>query len=139
MSEENKAIVQRFFEEVWNEGNSQVADEIIDGAYRQTDFTMGFRRIGGSDILKIEVDAYRSVTDNLHFEVEEIIAEGDKVVARWEATAMPRGEDPSNTHLQSRASGVTINHIADGKITDIILYSLAGNTGPAWLPGVQPS
>ncbi|MCD6054505.1 MAG: hypothetical protein K0Q96_1697 [Rubrobacteraceae bacterium] len=30
MSEENKAIVRRFFEEIWNEGNLEIANEIID-------------------------------------------------------------------------------------------------------------
>lgn len=135
MSEENKAIVQRFFEEIWNEGNLEVANEIIDGGYRQADITTGHRRIVGPEILQHEVDAYRSVTDDLHFDIEEIIAEGDKVVAHWKATATPRGEDPTKMLVR----GVSINHIVDGKIADIRLYSLAFVADSAWLPGIKLS
>src|SRR5215210_2906029 len=133
MSEENKAIVRRFFEEIWNEGNLKVADEIIDGGYRQTDITTGHRRIGGPEILRHEVDAYRSATDDLRFDIEELIAEGDKVVAHRRATATPRDGDAT----QVSASGVSINHIVDGKIADIRLYSLAFVADTAWLPGVK--
>jgi hypothetical protein len=57
MSEENKAIVQRFFEEIWNEGNLEIANEIIDDGYSQTDLTTGPRHIAGPAILQHEVDA----------------------------------------------------------------------------------
>lgn len=135
MSEENKAVVRRFFEEIWNEGNLDVADEIIDDGYRQTDITTGHRRIVGPQILQHEVDAYRSVTDDLHFDIEEIIAEGDKVVARWQATATHGGED----HSRAQVRGVTINHVVDGKIADIQLYSLGFLTDTTWLPEVKLS
>ena len=133
MSEENKAIVRHFFEEIWNGGNLEVADEIIDGGYRQTDITTGHRRIAGPEIPRHEVVAYRSATDDLRFDIEELIAEGDKVVARWRATAMPKGEDAT----QVAARGVSINRIVDGKIADIRLYSLAFVADTAWLPGVE--
>ncbi len=58
-----------------------MADEIIDGGYRQTDLSTGHRRVVGPEILRHEVVAYRSATDDLCFDVEELIAEGDKVVA----------------------------------------------------------
>jgi hypothetical protein len=135
MSKENKAIVQRFFEEIWNEGNLEIANEIIDDGYRQTDITTGHRRIVGPAILQHEVDAYRSVTDDLHFDVEEIIAEGDKVVAHWEATITLRDEPESPGPVR----GVSINHIVDGKIADISLYSLAFVDRTAWLPGIKLS
>ena len=133
MSEENKAIVRRFFEEIWNGGNLEVADEIIDNGYRQTDITTGHRRIAGPEILQHEVDVYRSATDGLRFDIEELIAEGDKVVAHWRATATPRGGDPTGVS----ASGVSINRIVDGKIADIRLYSLAFVDEAVWLPGIE--
>lgn len=133
MSEENKAIVRRFFEEIWNDGNLEVANEIIDDGYRQTDITTGHRRIVGPEILRHEVEAYRSVTDELRFDIEEIIAEGDKVVAHWEATATPKGEEPTRMLVR----GVSINRIVDGKIAYIGLYSVALVAGTAWLPGIE--
>lgn len=133
MSEENKAVVRRFFEEIWNGGNLEVADEIIDGGYRQTDLSTGHRRVVGPEILRHEVDAYRSATDDLRFDVEELIAEGDKVVAHWRATATPKGGDATRVS----ASGASINHIVDGRIADIRLYSLAFAADAAWLPGVE--
>ena len=135
MSEENKAIVQRFFEEIWNAGNLEIADEIIDNGYRQTDFTTGHRHMVGPEVLRHEVDAYRSVTDNRHFDVEEIIAEGDKVVAHWEATFTLRDKPESPGPVR----GVSIHHIVDGKIAGISLYSLALLGNAAWLPGIFAS
>lgn len=132
MSEENKAIVQRFFEEIWNEGNLEIANEIIDDGYSQTDLTTGPRHIAGPAILQHEVDAYRSVTDDRHFDVEEIIAEGDKVVAHWEATCT-LGDEPESP---GPVRGVSIHHIVDGKVAGISLYSLAFVDNTAWLPGI---
>ena len=133
MSERNKAIVRRFFEEIWNDGNLEMANEIIDGGYRQTDTTTGHRRIAGPEILQHEVEAYRSVTDDLHFDVEELIAEGNKVVARWVATATLKDDDSSPL---GSTRGVTINHIRGGKIAEIQLYSIGSMASTAWLPEV---
>jgi hypothetical protein len=132
MSEENKAIVQRFFEEIWNEGNLEIANEIIDDGYSQTDLTTGPRHIAGPAILQHEVDAYRSVTDDRHFDVEEIIAEWDKVVAHWEATCT-LGDEPESP---GPVRGVSIHHIVDGKVAGISLYSLAFVDNTAWLLGI---
>jgi len=136
MSERNKTIVRRFFEEIWNDGNLEIANEIIDDGYGQTDFTTGHRRIVGPPILQHEVEAYRSVTDDLHFDVEELIAEGNKVVAQWVATATLKDNDSSPL---GSTRGVTINHIRDGKIADIQLYSIGSMTSTAWLPEITLS
>jgi ketosteroid isomerase-like protein len=136
MSERNKAIVRRFFEEIWNDGNLEIANEIIDNGYRQTDLTTGHQRIAGPPILQHEVEAYRSVTDDLHFDVVELIAEGNKVVAQWVATATLKDEDASPL---GSTRGVTINHIRDGKIADIQLYSEGFTTNTAWLPEITLS
>ena len=113
MSEANKAIVRRFYEEVENQGKVELIDELV-----ATDFHDAYNMVApfpvvGSDGIKKLVAALRS-SGNFHLNVEDLIAEGDKVVCRMSsnrtATA-PTGED---VKLQL----VEILRIANGKIAE---------------------
>ena len=80
-AEENKAIVLRFYEEVWNKGNYAAADALIapDGV-RHDHATAG---PNNPEIQKGAAAANRALMPDLHLTVENIVAEGDWVAARW--------------------------------------------------------
>ena len=80
--EANKAFVQRYVEEPWNKGNVDVLDEIC-----APNFDL---RGGGVEAFKATIKTFRTSFPDLHFTVEEIIAEGDKVAYRWTARYPPR-------------------------------------------------
>jgi ketosteroid isomerase-like protein len=80
-AEENKAIVRHFYEEVWNKGNYAVADALfaLDGV-RHDHATAG---PNNPEIQKGAAAANRALMPDLHLTVENIVAEGDWVAARW--------------------------------------------------------
>ncbi|MCO5191495.1 MAG: ester cyclase, partial [Anaerolineae bacterium] len=76
--EANKAIVRRLWEDVWNRRNADVCDEIFDAAYAAHEKRFMPRML--------------AAFPDLRFEVEDMIAEGDKVVTRYTLIATHRGE-----------------------------------------------
>ena len=74
----NKALARRYFEEFLNQGNLSVADQICDAnvAYRSP-----FVSLDGVDRLKRFFLMTRKAFPDLHYVVEDSVAEGDKVVS----------------------------------------------------------
>jgi steroid delta-isomerase-like uncharacterized protein len=119
MSEENKALVRRVFEEVINQGNLDLVDEVYapDYAYHEP----GIPELPpGPEGFKQLASMYRSAFPDVHITVEDIIAEGDKVVARFTARGTHQGElmgiPPSGNRIE--VSGININRISGGKIAE---------------------
>jgi steroid delta-isomerase-like uncharacterized protein len=115
----NKAIAQRFIEEVWHKGNLAVIDELcatnfVDHGPASTD------TLRGLDGLKQSVTMYRNAFPDLHFTVEDVIAVGDKVVTRWTAHGTHKGElmGITPTDKQVTVTGISIDRIAGGKIEE---------------------
>jgi len=80
MSVQNKTAVRRLFEEVWNEGNRDAAHEIL-----SPDFVGHFIPEGlpaGPEGFVMYVGAYRAAFPNLNMQIEDIVAEGDRVAVR---------------------------------------------------------
>ncbi|HEU0116488.1 MAG TPA: ester cyclase, partial [Thermomicrobiales bacterium] len=74
--EANKECVRQFFQRIWNDGDEAAIDEFIaeEAAGNDPDFGVGregFRR---------QWRQWRDAFPDLHFEVEELVAEGDTVV-----------------------------------------------------------
>jgi steroid delta-isomerase-like uncharacterized protein len=80
MSEQNKKLMRRIFDEVWNQGNLETIDEIF-----SPDFVTHFLPPGtppGRDGIRQYISMYRAAFPDVHIDVEDQIAEGDKVVTR---------------------------------------------------------
>ena len=87
---QNKATILRSEAELWSKGNLDVADELY-GA----DFICHF--IGGTEWkglqgLKSEVASHRAAFPDWNEKVDDIIAEGDRVVIRFTSSGTQRGE-----------------------------------------------
>jgi len=84
MSDANKNVVRRLFEEVWNKGNLPVADELFADNYSHHDSsTPEFGR--GPESEKKRATLYRTAFPDVRLTVEDIIAEGETVTARCRA------------------------------------------------------
>ena len=82
--EENKAIVWRFYEELWNSRKLNVADEIFAPDCVTHQLHSGEVSIGaprGPEAVKHHVSEWLATFPDLRFVVEQIIAEGDRVVS----------------------------------------------------------
>jgi serine phosphatase RsbU (regulator of sigma subunit) len=88
--EENKASFRRYLEQAWNQSNLEVVDEIFDPyVSHQPDGSVLER---GPEDVKRFVDEFRSAFPDLRLNIEEQIAEGDKVVSRGTIRGTHQGE-----------------------------------------------
>jgi predicted ester cyclase len=76
--------------------------------------------VSGLEGFKALVSMYRSALPDLRVPVEELIAEGDRVVTRWRARGTHQGELMGNapTGNQASVSGILIDRISGGKIEE---------------------
>ncbi len=77
--EDNKALVRRFYEEVWNRGNLAAADDIFAEDYVRHDLRPGHALPGPAGQKKIAAD-FRAAFPDLRMTVDLIVAEGEMVV-----------------------------------------------------------
>ena len=119
MSEENKRVVQRLFDEVWNQGAIEMIDEIYSEdfvAFYSPPIDFGT----GLDGLRDIVIQMRNTFPDYHEEVKEVIAEGNKVVARFVVEGThdgPLGELPP-TGKSVCFEEIAIFRIENGKIVE---------------------
>jgi predicted ester cyclase len=114
--EANKAVVMRAWEEGFNLGNMDVLDEVFDESYIEL---TPYRIIdqGGRERPKQAYEWMRSVFGEIHFEVEQMMAEGDYVFSRVIATGTHVGEfmGVPATGRPIRFAAVVVSKISDGK------------------------
>jgi steroid delta-isomerase-like uncharacterized protein len=117
MSEQNKTNVRRLFEEVWNKGHVLVADDLFTPTYTHHDSsTPDLGR--GPESEKNRVTLYRNAFPDLRFTIEDIIAEGETVVARWSCRGTHKGDlnGIAPTGKQFNIAGVSIARFTNGKM-----------------------
>ena len=117
MSDGNKNVVRRLFEEVWNKGNLQVADELFTPNYAHHDSSTP--DVGrGPESEKRRATLYRTAFPDIRLTVEDIIAEGETVVARWSCRGTHKGDlnGIAPTGKQVDITGVSIARFTNGKI-----------------------
>ena len=88
--EQNKVTFRRWIEEGWNEGNLSVVDELYPPRYVSHSFPPAFPP--DREGLKQFVTAFRTAFPDLRFTLDDMVGEGEKVIARFGATGTHRGE-----------------------------------------------
>ena len=119
MSEsENKAVIQRFTEDVLNHGRLETADEIVAENFVELDPLPGQKQ--GREGLKEVIVMLRSAFPDMNWVIEETIASGEKVVTRFHWTGTHRGDfmGMPPTGKSVKVKGVVIDRIVGGKMTE---------------------
>jgi steroid delta-isomerase-like uncharacterized protein len=119
MSEHNKTAVGRLFNELWNKGNLPIADELIAPTYLHHDpSTPDLGK--GPESEKKRVNLYRTAFHDLRLNIEDLLADGETVVARWSCRGVHKGElnGIAPTGKQIAITGVTIVRFSNGKIVE---------------------
>jgi steroid delta-isomerase-like uncharacterized protein len=116
-AEENKALVRRFVEEFWNEGNMATADELM---APDAEIHMPTGELVDLDGLKGFAGAFRESFPDWHSTFEELIAEGDRVAERWTGRGTHRGalQSIAPTGKRVEVPGSVFYRIVDGKIVE---------------------
>jgi steroid delta-isomerase-like uncharacterized protein len=119
-ADENKQVVLRFYEELWNRGNLDAADELVAPDYVRHDLRPGDAPPGPAG-QKAVAEKFWAAFPDVSLEVEALVAEGDLVVARWTMFGTHTGAwgDSAPTGRSVRFSGVNFFRIADHKIAEI--------------------
>ncbi|HEX9124403.1 MAG TPA: ester cyclase [Actinomycetota bacterium] len=119
-SEENKSLVRRFYEEVWNKGNVSVTSEVFAGDYVRHDLRPTQALPGPAGQAKIAAD-FRAAFPDLRMRVDLILAESDLVAARWtcEGTNTGRWGGRAPTNQPATFSGVNVFRFRDGKVVEL--------------------
>jgi steroid delta-isomerase-like uncharacterized protein len=120
---DNKQVVMRFVEELWNQRNLAVADEIFDAGCRTFQLRSGEPVTAaprGPQVMKMHISEWLSSFPDLHFSIEQMIAEGDKVLTVLTMEGTHTGPwleiPPNGKHINIRM--MTIHRIQDGKIME---------------------
>ena len=121
MSDKNKALIRRWFEEVWNKGRAEAiaamfADDGI--AHGLSDDVENPLR-GPQGFLPFHAQ-FREAFPNIEVIVEDQVAEGDKVATRCSVRGKHSGDSLgfAATQLPVEFTGVTITRIRDGKMVE---------------------
>lgn len=116
--EENKALIRRFYEEI-DQGNIEAMDELVSEDYLNHDPPPFPGLAEGRAGLKQAFEMFWKGTPG-HHELDDQIAEGDKVVTRLRGVGRHEGElagiPPSGNELDVKA--IAIHRIKDGKIVE---------------------
>jgi len=116
--EENKSIVRQFFEEGPSKGNLSAADELL-----SPDFIIygSLPASPGVEGINEIITTCRAAFEHLNVTIEDMIAENDKVVSRFTARGVHKGDFMGlpATGKPITMTGIEIFRIKDGKITEI--------------------
>ena len=116
--EANKALVRRTYAEWWNaNGNVESVDEMV-----SPDFIghLDGGKTRDIETLRHDIRMYQGGLGELHEVVEDLIAEGDKVVGRYTLYGTHTGDfyGVKPTGRKVKVSGIDIFRIEDGKIAE---------------------
>jgi steroid delta-isomerase-like uncharacterized protein len=120
MSEVNKAVVRREFEEIFNQGgNFDAAEEIYAPDY--VGHEPAFGNSNGVEGAKQFAAEFRQAFPDIHTTIEDMVAEGDRIVTRFNSRGTHQGEIEDlgpPTGKQFEVTGITIERFSDGKIVE---------------------
>ena len=116
--EKNKALARLYQEEVWGKGNLDLIDELLAADFVDHSLPAGMDpSFAGA---KRAVQGALNAFPDGQWTVEDVIAEGEKVVLRWKMDATHehefRGIAPVGKPVT--VAGITILRIAGGKIVE---------------------
>jgi len=117
-TEDSKALAQRWLEEVWNKGDLSLIDELIAPNYILHDPTRpGLRGRAG---IKESIAMFRTAFPDLHFTIEDQVAEREKIVTRYTVQGTHLGPlmGIPATGKQGIITGIDIYRITDGQIEE---------------------
>jgi steroid delta-isomerase-like uncharacterized protein len=143
LTEANKAFLRRWYEEFWNTGNLDVADELL-----HPDYVYGEGHAAGRESVEADKEGnafWHRVLPDIHFTIEDMIAEGDTVVVRWTARGTHQGDwqtEIGTIPASGKATttpGTSSIYLRDGKIISSVNHidfvSLMAQMGAQVQPG----
>jgi steroid delta-isomerase-like uncharacterized protein len=120
MSEANKQLARRWFEEVWNKRNAAAIDEMLSADGKSHGFPDPDSVLVGPEDFKVMHSSFCGAFPDLQITIEDVITEGDKVAIRWTTTMTHLGDHlgiPA-TSKKVRLPGSSFLIVRDGMIQE---------------------
>ena len=121
--EQNKAVVRRFIEEMWNQRKLELADELfaqdcVTHQLRGGEDSTGAPR--SPDLVKREAAGWLAAFPDLKFDIKQMIAADDQVVSRYTMHGTHIGPwlGVAPTERSVSVPMMTIHRVRDGKIVE---------------------
>lgn len=112
MSEQNKAVIRHLFEDLWNAKDEALAGDVFAPTISLNTPDGGYMGLKGASAL---FQSYAVPFPDFHLAIEDLVAEGDKVVVRWTFTGTHSG--PLTVGKRVKVPNcIAIFRIAEGKI-----------------------
>jgi predicted ester cyclase len=117
-TDQNKALVRRFYQEI-DKGNIAILDELVAEDYLDHNPPPFPTSATGRERLKQDFKLFLDATPGYH-QIEDQIAEGDKVVTRLTSYGKHEGDLPGapRTGNDMNMTSITIHRIANGKLAE---------------------
>jgi steroid delta-isomerase-like uncharacterized protein len=115
---ENKAVITSFVEEVINQGQLERVDDLVALDFVELDPLPGQQQ--GREGLKQVIKAFRSAFPDIHWAIEEMVGEGDKVFSRFTWHGTHRGEffGVLATGRQITVKGMVVDRVVNGRMAE---------------------
>ena len=122
MSEENKTLERRMYEEIYNKKNLDAVEQFYAADWVCHPWSPGMP--SSLDGMKERMKQDFLALPDMQAKLDDMLSEGDKIACRWTATATHKGEfmRMSPTNKQLTMTGVHIDRIVDGKIVETWNY-----------------
>ena len=119
VTELNKLQVQLFIEAVLNQGRLELIDQLIAADFAGH-IPCAEPEVTGPAGVRQLVSSHRHAHPGLHVNIEDQIAEEDRVVTRWHATVPAREPQAPHAPASRRGcyTGITITRLLAGKQVD---------------------
>lgn len=120
MSEQNKALVRRLYEDIVNGRNMEKSRELCPPDYVHHDPSLPGGNIQGLDNYLHTIAFFFTAFPDLHITVEEVIADEEKVATRWTWTGTHQGDlmgmPPTGKTVSVPA--ISIHRVANGQLAE---------------------
>jgi steroid delta-isomerase-like uncharacterized protein len=115
---DNKSVIRRFIEDVINQGRLERADDIVIEDFVELDPLPGQSQ--GREGLKEVIRQMRSAFPDIHWTVDEMLAEDDKVFTRftWSGTHQGAFLGVPATGRRITVKGMVIDRLVAGMMAD---------------------
>jgi steroid delta-isomerase-like uncharacterized protein len=136
---DNSELVRYFFDEVWNKGNLAVVDELI--AANSIDYNRQLGAVRGRNGYKATVLMFRTAFPDIHYSLDQVFTEGDRVAIRFSGTGTQRGPFMGipQTGKQITFGGMTFLKVEKGQFVERWgIFDMAGLLGQLGVGPGQP-
>ena len=116
----NKALVLRSLNDIYTGGDLDAIPEVFAADFVGWDPTFPNGQLRGPEGIRGNVERGHASFESWRFDVEDVVAEGDRVVTRVVMRGRSKAEflGMAPTGKEVEVSGITIHRIADGKIAE---------------------